>query len=524
MAAYCLAVAAEARSKPSRSWRPAAEVAVLAVGIALSSDVGRALRHDASILSAVWPESGVALAGLLLFGRHAWLGIVIGGYLSENPLSAFGVVVVRLGQVLAPLAAASMLRAFGFDNGLRRVRDVLQLVFVGAGATVITATIGATTLMATDVIPARRWMEMASTWWVSEAMGVILVAPLLITWRTAGGRPILAYGSRWAELFFLLLTAAIVSPMLFRSDLPLIFLAFPLALWPALRIGQVGVSAVNVVVAGIAVWATVTGHGPFSHLSYTTSLIVLQAFLASIATTSLLLGATVATTKGLSDDNERLHAEIRGQLEEVEASRARIVQAAESERLRIERNLHDGAQQGLASLSCTLGLARAQVEADASADLDGTLAQASRELNAALSELRELARGIHPPVLVQGGIRAAVESLAEQCPVPVDVTVPASRYPALVEATAYFVVCEALANVAKHARATAAHVDIDQIDGRLIVQVVDDGVGGVDVKRGTGLTGLADRVAAVEGRLQIDSPRLNGTRIRADLPCENSRP
>jgi signal transduction histidine kinase len=103
------------------------------------------------------------------------------------------------------------------------------------------------------------------------------------------------------------------------------------------------------------------------------------------------------------------------------------------------------------------------------------------------------------------------------------VTVPPSRYPALLEATAYFVVCEALTNVAKHARATTAYVNIDQVDGRLIVQVVDDGVGGVDVKGGTGLAGLADRVAALEGRLQIDSRRGNGTRIRADLPCEMSR-
>jgi signal transduction histidine kinase len=280
-----------------------------------------------------------------------------------------------------------------------------------------------------------------------------------------------------------------------------------------------GVSAVTVIVAGIAVWATLNGHGPFSHLPYMTSLIVLEAFNASIATTSLLLGAAVATTKGLSDANDRLHAEVRGQLDEVRASRARIVQAAEGERRRIERNLHDGAQQRLASLSCTLGLAQAQLAADSTAELHETLAQASRELSAAHSELRELARGIHPPVLVQGGIRVAVESLAEQSPVPVDVTVPAGRYPPLLEATAYFVVCEALANVAKHAGATAAHVNIDHADGCLVVQVVDDGVGGADVKGGTGLTGLADRVAAVEGQLRIDSSRGCGTRIRAELPC-----
>ena len=305
---------------------------------------------------------------------------------------------------------------------------------------------------------------------------------------------------------------------MFRSDLPLVFLIFPFVLWPALRVGQVGVSAVNAVVTGVAIWATWSGHGPFFHLPYTTSVFVLEAFNASMATTSLLLGAAVATTRGLSEANEHLHAEIRQQLDEVRASRARIVQATEHERRRIERNLHDGAQQRLASLSCTLGLAQAKLGSDSKAELQSTLTQASRELGAALCELRELARGIHPPVLVQGGIRAAVESLAELSPVPVKVTVPSTRYPPLLEATAYFVVCEALANVAKHARATTADVNIDQVDGRLIVQVVDNGVGGVDIRRGTGLTGLADRVAAVEGSLDIDSLQGRGTRIRADLP------
>ena len=493
---------------------------VLAIAYALSSELAGHVRHG-STLSPVWPASGVALSGLLIFGTSAWPGILIGGYLGSTAqhIPGFALAGVHMGQTLAPVAGASLLRALRFDNRLGRVRDVLLLVIVGGGASGLNAMIGSTVLVATGAVASREWVELAWTWWASDGMGAILVAPLLITWR-AGCRPgVGSDGSRWAELLVLLVTAAVVSPLLFRSDLPLMFLTFPLVLWPALRLGQLGVSAVNVVVAGIAIWANLAVHGPFSHLSYMTSLIVLQAFNASLATTSLLLGAAVATTKGLSDANERLHAEIRRQLEEVRASRARIVEAAEGERRRIERNLHDGAQQRLASLSCTLGLAQAQLGSDSKAEVRGTLSQASREVSAALSELRELARGIHPPVLVQGGIRAAVESLAEQSPVPVDVTIPAERYPPLLEATAYFVVCEALANVAKHAGATAAHVDIEQVDGRLIVQVLDDGVGGVDVQRGTGLTGLADRVAALEGQLDIDSSQGSGTRIRAELPC-----
>jgi len=484
---------------------------VLAIAFRLAQDLGVQLRHG-SVLSPVWPASGVSLAGLLLFGWRAWPGVLIGGFhVGDSIITGWALAAIDVGATLSPLAAVSLLRAFRFDTGMTRARDVLQLVFLGSGASVISATVATAVLLAAGTVSSREWVEFWWTWWVSDGMGAILVAPLLITWR-GGCR-------RRTELLILLGTAAAVTPLLFRSDLPLVFLMFPLVLWPALRIGQMGVSAVTVVVAGIAVWATLNGHGPFSHLPYMTSLIVLEAFNASIATTSLLLGAAVATTKGLSDANDRLHAEVRRQLDEVRASRARIVQAAEGERRRIERNLHDGAQQRLASLSCTLGLAQTQLAADSTAELQETLAQASRELSAAHSELRELARGIHPPVLVQGGIRGAVESLAEQSPVPVDVTVPAGRYPPLLEATAYFVVCEALANVAKHAGATAAHVNIDHVDGCLVVQVVDDGVGGADVKGGTGLTGLADRVAAVEGQLRIDSSRGCGTRIRAELPC-----
>lgn len=513
-------MAPEARLPPAQSFiRPAAEVAVLAIAYALSSELGRNLRHE-SALSPVWPASGVALSGLLLFGRRAWPGIFLGGFLARQPegLSGLALAGIHAGQTLAPLAAATLFKAFRFDNGLTRVRDVLQFVFVSAAASAVNAVIGTAILVATDLFESGDWFELAWTWWMSDAIGVILVAPLLITWRTGcrqGNRP---RGSCRAELAALLVATGIVSPLVLRSDLPLVFLTFPLVLWPALRIGQVGVSAVNVVVAGIAVWATSTGHGPFSHLPYTTSLIVLEAFIASVATSSLLLGAAVATTKGLSDDNERLHQEICRQLEEVQASRARIVEAAEAERRRIERNLHDGAQQRLASLSCTLGLAQAQLEVGSSAELHGMLTQASQDLTAALAELRELASGIHPPVLVQGGIRAAVESLAERCPVPVEVTAPARRHPPLLEATAYFVVSEALANVAKHAHATAVRVNIVEVDGRLVVEVLDNGIGGADVGRGTGLTGLTDRVAALAGQLEIDSVRGSGTRVRAELP------
>jgi signal transduction histidine kinase len=213
---------------------------------------------------------------------------------------------------------------------------------------------------------------------------------------------------------------------------------------------------------------------------------------------------------------------VQNQLEEVRASRARLVQAADEERRRVERDLHDGAQRRLVSLSCTLGLARAQLGPDSHSELGTTLAQASREMQLSLFELRQLARGIHPTILTQQGLGPAVESLAEELPLPVVVSVTPRRFVPVIEATSYFVVSEALVNTVKHARAGTVRVTVEQIDELLVVEVVDDGRGGADSSRGSGLTGLADRVSALEGKLWIDSRPGVGTRIRAELPCDSS--
>jgi len=232
----------------------------------------------------------------------------------------------------------------------------------------------------------------------------------------------------------------------------------------------------------------------------------------------LVQAAAAAARLGL--ENEQLHAQVRAQLEEVRASRARIVEAGDAERRRVERNLHDGAQQRLVSLALALRLAQVQLGPDANPESQASLAQASKELQVALSELRELSRGIHPAILTQQGLAGAVESLAQQAPLPVEVAVACRRYPPTVEATAYFVVCEALTNVAKYAHADVATVAVEQANGRLIVEVTDDGVGGADPTVGSGLGGLADRVAALGGVLQLDSPPGQGTRVRAELPCD----
>ena len=228
----------------------------------------------------------------------------------------------------------------------------------------------------------------------------------------------------------------------------------------------------------------------------------------------------VCAAAGLALENERLHAEVLARLEEVRASRARIVEAGDAARKRVERNLHDGAQQRLVSLSLAIGMARSKLASGAVSDVENLLRQASHEATSAIKELRELARGLHPAILSEVGLVAAVESVAERSPVPVEVH--ASTNGPLsdsVEATAYYVVAESLTNVAKYARASSVQVRIEHCGDRLRVEVADDGTGGAEMRPGSGLEGLADRVAVLEGHLEVDSSPGAGTRIRADLPC-----
>lgn len=230
--------------------------------------------------------------------------------------------------------------------------------------------------------------------------------------------------------------------------------------------------------------------------------------------------ASVAAAAGLAMENGRLQAELRARVADLSASRARLIEAEVAERRRLERDLHDGAQQRLVALTLSLRVAQARVRSDprgAEELLEGT----QEELALALAELRELARGIHPAVLSDRGLEAALQSLADRSPVPVELAgLEAGRLPAPVEAAAYFVVAEALTNVAKYAHASRVEVRVAAGGGRAVVEVADDGIGGADPAQGTGLRGLSDRVAALDGRLEVESRPGSGTRLRAEIPCE----
>jgi signal transduction histidine kinase len=221
----------------------------------------------------------------------------------------------------------------------------------------------------------------------------------------------------------------------------------------------------------------------------------------------------LAERERFASENERL-------LDQVRASRARIVAASDAERRRIERNIHDGAQQQLVAHALELRMLQEIADTSTPEQLRSLLDAASANVEAALDELRELARGLHPSVLATDGLPPALRQLATRAPIPISVSAPHERFPEAIESTAYFIACEALANIAKYAHASTAEISVQRVDSRLVVDIADDGIGGADQNEGSGLAGLADRVAAVDGTLTVQSPAGKGTRIRAELPLE----
>jgi signal transduction histidine kinase len=228
--------------------------------------------------------------------------------------------------------------------------------------------------------------------------------------------------------------------------------------------------------------------------------------------------AAVSAGAAIALENGRLHAELRARLVELRGSRARVIEAGQSERQRLERNLHDGAQQRLIALSLDLGLLEERLSHNP--DASGRLREARHEIGVSLAELRDVARGLHPAVVSGHGLAVALESLAARAPVHVRLRVDLdARLREGLEVAAYYVVAESLTNVGKHAQATSATVEITRVNGQVVVEVVDDGIGGADTERGSGLRGLADRVEALGGRLRVWTPHGGGTRVRAEIPC-----
>ena len=414
-------------------------------------------------------------------------------------LASLPAAVVAAAGLAIPAVPWLMLAAGGYQPGV-----IVLLVLLGG---VLVAALGP--LIAVPVAALGRWrLHLADARPLDAGQRRTAAAAAPGSWLRAR----YADPAAWRETGYACLLATVV-PVLCVAALAAVLLSGTLIVSPFLVMAQHPGGGAPVELA-VGQASTVGQAVPYMIVG-----IVMLPLLPYLMT--LVAGADAAVARALlaGGSAERLRAE----LTEVSRSRARLADAFEAERRRIERDLHDGAQQKLVSLTMQLGLARLDLPPGSPAA--GTVAAAHDQAKQLMAELRELIHGIQPQVLTDLGLPAALEELADQCPVPVTVDARLDgRLPGHVENTAYFAAAEALTNIAKHSGATSATVTARLHDGVLAVEISDNGHGGADPGRGTGLTGLADRVAVAGGRMLVSSPPGGPTILRVEVPCPQSTP
>jgi signal transduction histidine kinase len=468
---------------------------------------GFALHFAGPVAAITWLPVGVGIAFLYLRGVQFWPGVVIGDLLSNNYSALpFGAALGQtFGNLLEVVVATILLhRLVRRGSPLATVGGVGRMMIAISVGTALSATIGSLSLLLGDVITAHEVPKVWRTWWLGDSTGALLVVPLALAWF----RPL--HPNLWrnrrveAGLGFAAIIA--LSALSFHSHRPLVYLVFPGLIWSALRLRQQGATVAVAVSAGFAVWATTHYVGPFLSHSLTRSVLETQLYVAVASFSTLCLAAVVT-------ERERF-------AERLWASRARLVGAADAERRRLERDIHDGAQQRVTALMVRLRLGAER--ARAAPELAQPLFDAAeQELAVIIAELRELGHGRYPPMLAQQGLATAITGIAHNCPIPMKVVeLPTSRLPDATEATAYYVLAEAVTNVQKHARATSIRLRAGIGRGVLALEIVDDGVGGATETGGSGLQGLRDRVEALGGVFEVDTIVGHGTRVAAEIPIE----
>jgi signal transduction histidine kinase len=345
------------------------------------------------------------------------------------------------------------------------------------------------------------------TWWLGDFAGALVVVPVALAWY----RPL---PRRWPrdraiEGALMVVAVAAASEIAFRSHEPVAYLVFPTLIWAALRFGERGATLAITIAVGFAVWNTTHNEGPFAFRSIPHSVLATQLYLAVAALSTLFLVAVVTEREAFA--------------KRLATSRSRLVEAAETERRRLGRNLHDGAQQRLTALAVRLGLAAEDARSvpERGAPL---LEDAGSEVTLAIDELRQIAHGIHP-VALNLGLAAAINSVADRSSVPFAIRdLPSERLDDTAEATAYYVLAEAATNAQRYAHASLITVRATWVLQVLRIEILDDGIGGARETDGCGLEGLRNRVEALGGTFEVESRAGQGTRVAAAIPAAAAMP
>jgi signal transduction histidine kinase len=506
----------ELAAERSTAWRLAHDsrvrylvlVCALAGAYYGAAQVGYTLKFSGAVAAIVWLPVGVGISFLYLGGLHLWPGVLLGDLLADqwHQLPVGSAIGQSIGNVFEVVVAATLLRRLvRSGRPLESVAGVCALIVsIGVGVAV-SATIGPFSLRLGDVLTTSDLPHVWHTWWLGDTAGALVVVPFALAWW----QPLrLSWvPSRMLEAALMLTAVFVLSDVALRSDRPLSYIVFPALVWAALRFGPRGGTLAVAVTAGFTLWKTAHHSGPFVVDSLQRSTLSTQLYVAVAALTTMFLAAVVSEREEIA----------KGLLE----SRARLVSIADRERRRLERNLHDGAQLTLTMLAGQLAMASESAGRDPGQS-PALLRDAERQVEVAIDQLRELAHGIHPSILTDLGLAAAIRSLTDGSPVPITLQeLPSSRLEGTAEAAAYYVVAEAVTNAQRYARAEEIAIRVGERSRFLQIDVVDDGGGGADL-RGSGLQGLRDRVEAVGGSLEIYSPPARGTRVRAAIPLPGS--